>query len=197
VQLVATPCYGVPGCAGANYSSAVIVHRSNPAAGLDDLATARCGTVAANALDSQSGYWALRAALVGVSALPPERVVLTGGHRATLLAVARGEADLASIDAICWALAQRHEPAAAADLRMIGFTPSAPGLPFITGIDTPPATVACLRKALAAVALGPAGSEFREHLFLTGAHVLPVSDYDRILRLAAVARQAVWPEPAA
>ena len=57
--------------------------------------------------------------------------VQTGGHRASALAVAKGEADFAAIDAVTWELLSRHEDFANG-LRVFAQTAPTPGLPLIT-----------------------------------------------------------------
>ncbi len=67
-----------------------------------------------NGRDSQSGYSALRAIVApyaGGGRMFSD-VSVSGSHRASLRAVAEGRADVATIDAVCWAMAERHEPAA-------------------------------------------------------------------------------------
>ena len=71
----------------------------------------------------------------------------TGGHRASIRAVAQSRADVAAIDCMSWALAERHEPAAH-DLVAVGWTAPRKGLPFITAKTTPPDVVAVLKTAL-------------------------------------------------
>jgi ABC-type phosphate/phosphonate transport system substrate-binding protein len=46
--------------------------------------------------------------------------------------VAAGEADIAAIDAVTFALLQRIEPQLTAQVRVIGKTAQVPGLPYIT-----------------------------------------------------------------
>src|SRR3546814_4899140 len=74
---------------------------------------------AVNAADSQSGCHALRHAAMD---LADEghffgSVVLTGSHRASMQAVAAGEADVCAIDCVTWCLLQRSEPALTTRLR--------------------------------------------------------------------------------
>jgi ABC-type phosphate/phosphonate transport system substrate-binding protein len=98
-----------------------------------------------NVPDSMSGYLALQDDL-GSLELFREHIP-TGGHRASIRAVAAGRADVCAIDCRSWALAQRHEPAAAA-LVPVGWTTKRKGLPYITSRNTPPETVAVMRAAL-------------------------------------------------
>ena len=74
--------------------------------------------------------------------------IVSGGHRLSVRAVAEGRADVAAIDCLSWALAQRHEPAAK-DLRVVGWTAMRRGLPFITARTTAAPVLAALRAAVA------------------------------------------------
>ncbi|UVK36465.1 PhnD/SsuA/transferrin family substrate-binding protein [Mesorhizobium sp. AR10] len=74
----------------------------------------------------------------------------SGGHRASIVAIAEGRADVAAIDCESWALAQRFEPAAQ-KVAVVGWTARRKGLPFITARTTPEKTVAAMREAIAAV----------------------------------------------
>lgn len=80
----------------------------------------------------------------------------SGGHRASIVAVAEGRADIAAIDCESWALARRFEPAAKA-VKVVGWTARRKGLPYITARTTPAKVVAAMRDAVAAVEGG--GSE--------------------------------------
>ena len=71
----------------------------------------------------------------------------TGSHRASVVAVAQGRADVCAIDCKSWQLAQRHEPSAAG-VEVVGWTARRKGLPFITSRHTPAAVVAKLRSIL-------------------------------------------------
>lgn len=75
------------------------------------------------------------------------RALVTGSHRASILAVAEGRADFAAIDCRSWALALDHEPAARG-LTVVGWTALRPGLPFISSRRTPSALKSRLAAAL-------------------------------------------------
>ena len=192
-QLVATPCYRVSGCDGPFYSSWLIARRSGPLAHPID-AIGR--PVAVNSHHSQSGYSALRAVMAehyrGEALF--SKVIVTGGHRQSLAAVAAGEADLCAVDAVCWALAQRHDTDQAAGLKIVGQSPSVPGLPYITGADQNAATVAALRDALAAILCDPGLAETRDALFLDDVQVLPRTAYASILEMEEAAISAGYGE---
>lgn len=150
LDLVAVPVGDVPSCDGDTYSSMVIVRAD---AGATTLADLHGGSVAFNGADSQSGVHTLRAAVARLSPEVPffGRGVESGAHRASIRAVARGEADCAAIDSVCWAMAQRFEPEAVATLRVVHQTAPAPALPFVTRRGGPvPAVRAALEEAVAA-----------------------------------------------
>ncbi|MGH6932614.1 MAG: phosphate/phosphite/phosphonate ABC transporter substrate-binding protein, partial [Dongiaceae bacterium] len=131
VALVATPCYSAPRCAGADYLSVVVVQSGNRASEIRQLRGARC---AINGRESHSGYSALRA-LVAPHAEGGRffgDVVASGGHGKSIELVASGQADVAAVDCVTFALLSRHRPAAVANVRVLCQTPSAPNLPFIT-----------------------------------------------------------------
>lgn len=83
--------------------------------------------------------------------LPPETLcagqMQTGSHRASIRAVAEGQADIAAIDCRSWALAQRHEPCAKT-LRVVGWTSARMGLPYVVRRDLDADLKRALRDAL-------------------------------------------------
>src|SRR5690606_18074020 len=86
----------------------------------------------ANEPHSMSGYLALRDDLAAAGEGPSTfaEITFSGGHRASVRAVAGGQADVATIDCRSWSLAQRLEPASAG-LCAVGWTSARPGLPYI------------------------------------------------------------------
>ena len=191
VQLVATPGYAADGCQGTDYCSLIV---AGPSTGIRSWAGIGEATAAINSEQSQSGHWALRAAIAAeASAVPPRRARLSGGHRQSLAMVASGAADIASLDAVCWALALRHEPEACSKVRIIARSPMAPGLPLITARTTTPETLHALRDGLQAMVHEPTLAAARAALFLTAIAVLPDSAYDRILELKRLALTKPFP----
>ncbi|TIW35555.1 MAG: phosphate ABC transporter substrate-binding protein, partial [Mesorhizobium sp.] len=106
-----------------------------------------------NSLDSMSGIVGLTRDLeaLGESLDIFSERSESGGHRASIVAIAEGRADVAAIDCLSWALAQRFEPAAEA-VAVVGWTRRRKGLPFITARSTPEKIVVALREAVAALA---------------------------------------------
>ena len=176
VQLVSTPVYAVEGCGDATYSSAIVVNVDRD---MNDLSRCAELSFAYNSKDSLSGYRCMKP-LVGDPASVFGSLVESGAHRQSALMVAKGEADCAAIDAVCWHLFQRFEPEAAARLRVIQWGPVFPALPYITSLQTPPYQVSKIRSALEAVA--ETRSQNFAALRLTGfktidaAHYFPLAD---------------------
>lgn len=119
--------YDVAGVSEGRYRSMLI---GRTAASLDELRS-RPGVVAArNDPDSLSGSASLCAAWGGV----PPLVVDTGSHAASIHAVATGRADVASIDAVTWALLSSLEPELVEGLSVIGRGPLVPCLPIVVPV---------------------------------------------------------------
>lgn len=144
---VARPVYDAEGCGAGTYRSALVCR-----AGEHGPLEAFRGRVAAvNEYGSQSGCNALADAVRPLGDGFFGEVLLTGAHRASALAVAGGQADVAAIDAIAWALFAEIEPAAHGRLAVLGWTPETPVLPFITA-PAHRALIPALRRALVAAA---------------------------------------------
>ena len=109
--------------------------------------------LAVNNDDSLSGYISLRTVCAdhGRSVDSP---LFTGAHLESVRAVAAGAADLASIDAVSWALIGDADPDLVGDLHVVGYGPRVPCLPLICAVGLPPVdgmpVVSHLRRALGA-----------------------------------------------
>lgn len=170
VRMVGSPVYALPDMAPGDYCSRIVVRRADPAALLADLRGRRA---AINEAGSQSGAAALRHAVASPGFFGS--VIETGTHRASLRAVAEGAADVAAIDAVSWALARDHDPAADR-LRVLASTPPTPGLPMITGLAQDADRVAvAVRTGIAA--LDPRSARA---LHLTGFRAREDADYEII-----------------
>lgn len=124
VVVVGTFDYDVPGSAEGQYRSVLI---SREEASIEQLRS-RPGVVAArNAADSLSGWISLQSAWGGV----PTSVVETGSHLESVRAIAEGRADVASIDAVTWALVCSLEPELVRPLFVVGSGPRVPCLPIV------------------------------------------------------------------
>lgn len=183
VSLVGTPAYDIE-CGAGCYYSVIVVRKDSAFASDADLRGAR---LAYNGLTSQSGYAALAYHLRDLAAQGPvfaEKLV-SGSHRQSLRMVAGGQADVASIDAVSWRHALRHEPAAA-DLRVLAKTDTTPGLPLVCakgpGWSTDQMHLAVIE---AMAALDPEASDA---LLLTGFAQTRLSDYSVIAKRAGTYR---------
>ena len=182
LALVATPRYAVPGCEGAVYRSRIVSRADDPRERFADFA----GSVAAiNSEDSHSGFNILRWRAAREPRRPFfDRVVVTGGHVVSLKAVQSGQADIAAIDCVTFALLERHRPDGIARLRIVEDTPAAPALPFVTSIATGDEERSLLRRALTETFADPTLHQIREDLLLAGIEDLPLARYQAIREYA-------------
>ena len=168
VTLIGTPDYGVEGCPPGHYRSVLIARKDDPRATEADFATAR---LAINEPLSQSGWAAVCQHFhdLGFDLTPS---ILTGGHRASAVAVADGQADFAAIDAVTWALLARHTDITRS-LRVFGQTAPTPGLPLITAQTAQAgALFDCVAEAISALS-----DDQRHTLCLHGLVRIPVQAY--------------------
>jgi ABC-type phosphate/phosphonate transport system substrate-binding protein len=193
VALVATPRYAADGCDGPNYCSMIIVHARRSATGIADLRGVRC---AINSRDSQSGCNALRALVAGLAEGGRffRSVIVSGSHAASVALVASGDADVAAVDCVTYALLTRHRASALAETRVLCRTPTAPGLPYITRARAGDALLCRLRAGLDSALADAQLSQAREELLLWGVDVLPLAAYDRVTELEESARAAGYRE---
>jgi ABC-type phosphate/phosphonate transport system substrate-binding protein len=111
-----------PFAAGGRYRSVLVA--SKPL-GIEHWKSDPTAVVAWNGTDSLSGWISMRWAWGGT----PDRVITTGGHVASMRAVATGEAHVASIDALTFEFLAESEPATVGHLHIIGHGPLVPSLP--------------------------------------------------------------------
>lgn len=169
VHYIATPSYSVEGCEKpGHYRSVILMRRQGnnlpaPSDGASAIPEWLNSTrLAFNGDNSMSGYHALKHDLKKQFRILPTHQIETGGHRASVIAVANNKADLCSIDCVSWAMAQAHEPAAQF-LQVVGWTAQRPGLPLITALQTDSKTIEALTAAARAV-LGAVVLETAAHL---------------------------------
>ncbi len=155
VRYVATPVHTAPGCRPGTYRSVIVMKRKSgadkpvpdgPSADLPPMAGL---ALAANGNDSMSGYVALMEDLGELGLAQPPGRLWTGSHRASIVAVAEGQADVAAIDCVSWQLALRHEPEART-LKVVGWTAERPALPLITALHRTDAELLRMRRAVQA-----------------------------------------------
>ncbi len=167
VQVVGCFHYSAPGCEGRNYRSLLVARVQDSDKTLADFRGRR---VVCNAPDSQSGYNVLLKMVAPLA----ERgrffsdVTFSGSHRQSLIALRRGEGDIAAIDCVTWALLQRHEPELLEGLAVIGRSPPAPCLPLITAASTSSGTLQAIRDALKVLVSASPYREICSALFIGG-----------------------------
>lgn len=191
VTLLATPCYDVPGCAGSDYRSALVVRADSAIARLAD---ARGRVAAVNDEHSNSGMNLLRHA---VAPLAREGrffgdVQWSGSHATSVAMVREGAADIAAIDCVTWAYLSQERPAEVGGLAVLGYSAAAPGLPLVAGADVPVASLERLRAAL--LAPGPALLATLAPLRILGFEYRDDAAYGRIAQLEEEARRLGYPQ---
>ncbi len=193
LRVVATPRYSARGCAGCTYSSVVVVRAESPVRRVAELRGTRC---VINGPESHSGMNALRALIAPHSENGRffAEVNISGAHADSLAMLARGDADVAAIDCVVYALLELHRPAALAGLRALCRTGAAPAVPYVTRADMADAVVGRMRAALAATFEEPEIEAARGDLVLAGLEVLPGAAYDGIAETEALAAGHGYPE---
>ncbi|CAB3744622.1 hypothetical protein LMG24238_07315 [Paraburkholderia sediminicola] len=187
VQVIATPRFDAPGCAGADYSSVLVTRAESQ---FDSLAACRGARAAYNQDDSNSGMNVFRHAVAPLARKSAffSAVLRTGSHLGSLRAVIENRADVAAIDCVTFAFVCDELPELAQKVRQIGLTAASPGLPLIASNNVPRATIETLREALnEAHRTQP---ERAKRLRLKGFSALPLADYERIEQLENEARAA-------
>jgi ABC-type phosphate/phosphonate transport system substrate-binding protein len=192
VRVVATPVYGHPGCAGALSGSFVIVRADAAASSIADL---RGHVAAINDWASNTGMNLLRRTVAphAVDGRFFARVTESGSHRASLVRVAQGEADVAAMDCVTFGNLARFAPEMVAGVRILAETAKTPGLPLITRAAANADEIARLRSALDDFAQDPAAAPLRDTLGLKGFAVLAESAYDAVLTLKREAAALGYP----
>jgi ABC-type phosphate/phosphonate transport system substrate-binding protein len=169
---------------GSHYQS-VIIEPLRPSA----------GPVAINSWDSLSGYVSLANFLAverhDVLDSGPISIMITGGHRYSLAAVASGLASLASIDAVTFDILSRTAPDSVAAVRRVGSGPTVPCLPLVAANDEDRARVCdAIEQVVRMESLQPA----LRRLAITGFNPLGRHAYSGIPTLITKARQDVPPK---
>lgn len=173
VALIATPCYAAEGCEGPLYRSAVVVRADS---NRHSLADCRGAVAAATADHSMSGYIFLKHCFAELAQQGPvfSRLIWTGGHARSIEALCAGRADVATIDCVSWHNACLDWPEKTAQLKIIGWSKPAPGLPLVTSREN--AAVAPVLRRL----LRDCPPSLLEPLSIQGFEPLNRADYQAI-----------------
>lgn len=171
VTLAGTPAHAVTGADPGRYFSVLVARKNDAPQHLTDLSGKR---FAYNMQHSQSGFAAPIRFLAEAGQASERAPLQTGAHRASIRAVAQGEADWAAIDAVTWELAKRHEPASR-HLTVFAATPETPALPLITSLQH--ADQADIIADAFEAAIASLDRQTRDGVFVTGLRRSKPEDY--------------------
>ena len=121
------------------------------------------------------------------------KVKVSGTHAGSLALISRGEADVAAIDCVTYALIEAYRPAALAGTRRLGLTYRAPGIPYVTRWSVDEDTVARMRTALFRAFADPDLASACRALYLKDIEALPLSAYRDIVAFQSVALAHGYP----
>jgi len=204
-RIIGTPRYDAEGTIGHDYSSAWVVRSAERTWSWE---ARRRGRIAVNRPDSYSGLVAPKADLArrfpearrdgGAERRPFfSSLAWSGSHRRSVRRVREGRADIAAVDAVTWALLERHVPGETAGLTVLEFTRPAPGLPYVTSASTPPRVLETLRLAVSSAIGAPALAPARATLLLEGLDGTDEVEYERLRPdIAAASDLTLGPEEA-
>ena len=179
------------------YATRLVVKADSSFRSLQDTFGGRLGFTVE---DSHSGYNAVRHHLLryrqaaGGNLYHASIGPLTTPRR-VIAAVLAGDIDVGPLDSYVLDLIQRHDPALAAQIRIVATTETAP-IPFLVASrEGPEQVVASLQTALMEFGDLAACGDLRERLCLQGFAPVAVGDYDLMLRWDAEARAAGYLQP--
>ncbi|HEY5873681.1 MAG TPA: PhnD/SsuA/transferrin family substrate-binding protein [Ilumatobacteraceae bacterium] len=168
---------GIEDASGGYYRTVIVARQAMP---LSELA----GSVAAvNAADSLSGWVSLLAAFRSAGAAWHGSVITTGAHVRSIDAVTAGAADVASIDAVTFALLGDLRPDRISGLTVIGRGPLVPCLPLIVHGTATDGEVAVWRAALTEACRDPATAAVRRRLRIRDLVAFNEQDYASLVDL--------------
>lgn len=188
LQVVATPCYDVPGCQGSNYSSFVVVREDSRLDSLEQLRGKRC---VINTPTSHSGMNVLRALVAPLHCDGRffAEVRMSGSHERSLRMIQRRQVDVAAIDCVTYALLARYRPGEIAGTRVLHRTEHVPSPPYVTAHATPPQMLVAMRRAALRAFHHPSVAAAKRTLMLGGVRVLPDDAYRSIESLHVMAHR--------
>lgn len=192
VQPIAVPHYAVPGGDGPNYASAILVPADHPGR---DLADFRGSRAAYSRTYSHAGYNAFRSIVAPFAQGQAffASVLASDSHLASIAAIARGLADVATVDCVVHAFVARWRPEMLTGTRIVGYTPAAPAPPYIVPLRAGAERIRRLQAAIAAAMADDTLAESRDALFLAEFSVPFAGQYDVIVDRAAAAIASGYP----
>jgi ABC-type phosphate/phosphonate transport system substrate-binding protein len=192
VRLIATPVYSHPGCEGAYHRSFLIARKAEGRRRLEDFAGARA---AVNSFDSNSGMNLFRATIAPLAhgrAFFAD-VIVTGSHQASLAAIGAGEADIAALDCVSFALLAEGRPDLTDRVDIVAQSPLSPALPFVMSAGLATARLGEVCGALQATLADPTLAVARQALGIVGLQLLSDADYERVAEFEREATEAGYP----
>ena len=167
--------YGLEDCPAGHYNSVFIGNQPDQRILLKSAeALLSAKAIAVNSDDSQSGFRVFGEIL----GKPPKglfeenQLITTGAHRNSLLAIAKGDAEIAAIDSVAFELAKSFEPEAVSQVHLIGKSQPKPGLPLITSKANGHLSKALLEAVTSAVEALDTNARSALHI----KNVIPASD---------------------
>jgi ABC-type phosphate/phosphonate transport system substrate-binding protein len=109
-------------------------------------------------------------------------VKISGAHANSMRMIRNGEADVAAIDCVTYALIKWYRPAELDGIRKLGRTYRAPGVPYVARATESEDRLARMRTAIFRSFDNPSLNDLRRALFLRGLEVPEPSAYRRIAR---------------
>ncbi|MCB2006018.1 MAG: PhnD/SsuA/transferrin family substrate-binding protein [Rhodoferax sp.] len=190
VQVLAAPAFDLPGCAGVDYRSMILVPQ---AGGADSLEQLRGAVAVINQWHSHSGMNALRHTIAPLAREGRffSRIEVSGSHMASIVAVQQGRADVAAVDCATYGLAMRAAPERLSGVRVLQATAAAPGLPLITSRALGHAQVQDLRAVL--LHLHEDVPSVLERLCVSRLHAMDLAAYEAIRQQVREAAQHGYP----
>ena len=179
---LATPHYGAPECEGADYASNIIVAEDCNASDVLEMYGSVC---VVNGIESHSGSNALKSLVAPKhrSGRFFSKVKVSGSHAASLEMIRNGEAEVASIDCVTYALLESYRPSALNGVRKLGRTYRAPAIPYVTRWLENDERIERLQTAIFDAFADVHLTATRQSLYLKNIEVLPVSEYMRIIEI--------------
>jgi ABC-type phosphate/phosphonate transport system substrate-binding protein len=183
VRVLGTFDHNVPGASHGTYCTVLI--SAEPDESLADILCRPDLVVAANSLDSLSGWISLRSVaathgvwLEALSETVDQKIEWTGSHAASIEVVRRRDAHLASIDAVSWAHLDGD------GLSIVGHGPRVPCLPLVTSGSSTDVDVGELRAALTAAVRDPEMADACATLKIRDFLIRDLADYEGLPALA-------------
>ncbi len=193
LQPIVTPHYAAPECEGRDYASVVIVGDACKATDVLEMPGAVC---VINGRESHSGMSALRALVAPANHAGRffSRVKVSGTHAASLAMIKSGEADVAAIDCVTYALFRRYRPEALNGTHKLGRTYRAPGIPYVTRSNSERDTVERTQTAIFRSFADPNLAAARDTLLLKDIEITTTLDYSPITEYQAFATRHGYPQ---